>query len=225
MRVKKQHISEETILSAAWELMDKIGIEEFSMRKLAVELNIQAPSLYWYFENKQSIFQALANEVAKEVLQAAKHEGEWQEQLTDYALKIKNTLSKYPCSPILWMRTVPSEPDYLALINGLLEIIDPLPLEEKDKFASIACVMNYVISFELDKHEQQKVDLFLSLDAKEGPKAVFKQSIEQLPVERSKVLKRMYDNGLFSELGSDRMFNTGLGIIISGIEQLAAAGG
>jgi AcrR family transcriptional regulator len=221
MRVKRPHITEEKIIKAAWDLMDRIGIEDFSMRKLAVELNIQAPSLYWYFKNKQSIFQSLANEVAKEALIAANLQGNWKEQLTHFATTIKNTLSKYPCSAQLWMRTVPSEPDYLALINTLLQIIDHLPLEEKDKFSSIACLLNYVISFELDKYEQKKVDLLLVEENQQGAQTLFKQSIEQLSEDRAKVIKRMYDNGLFKELGSDRMFSTGLSIIVSGIEQLA----
>jgi TetR/AcrR family tetracycline transcriptional repressor len=223
-RAQRPQITEESIITAAWALLGSMGIEEFSMRKLADELNIQAPSLYWYFKNKQSIFQALANEVAKEALVSATLEGPWQIQLTHFATCIKNTFNKYPCSAQLWMRTVPMDPDYLTVINTLLRIIDPLPIEERDKFASAACLLNYVISFELDKYEQRKVDLSMVGEGQEGPQILFRQSLEQLSEEKTQVIKRMYDNGLFKELGSDHMFDTGLRLIVSGIERLAHEG-
>lgn len=54
-----------------------------------------------------------------------------------------------------------------------------------------------------------------------GAQRLFKQSIEQLPDDEVKVLKRMYNNDLFKEIDSDRMFETELNITASGIEQLA----
>jgi len=221
LKGKKTKITKENIIDASWGLLNKVGIEEFSMRKLAVELNIQAPSIYWYFKNKQSIFQSLANEIAKESILSTKLEGTWKEKLTNFAVGIKDTLSKYPCSAQLLMRTIPTEPDYMILINELLQIIDELPMEDKDKFSSIMCLLNYVIFFELDKYEQKKTQLMIFEEY--GPndaQNLFKQPFEQFPDDGVKVLKRIYNNNLFEDIGSDRMFENGLYIIISGIEQL-----
>lgn len=79
MKIKKPKITKESIINASWELMNKVGIDDFSTRKLAIELNIQAPSIYRYFENKQSIFQSLVNEIAKESILSMKLEGYWKE--------------------------------------------------------------------------------------------------------------------------------------------------
>ncbi|QJX61060.1 TetR family transcriptional regulator [Niallia circulans] len=221
MKGKKTKITKENIIAASWRLLDKVGIEEFSMRKLAVELNIQAPSIYWYFKNKQSIFQSLANEIAKESILSTKLDGDWKGKLTQFAVGIKDTLSKYPCSAQLIMKTIPTEPDYMILINELLQVVDDLPMEDKDKFSSIMCLLNYVIFFELDKYEQKKTQLLILEEF--GPNDVqtlFKRPFEQFPDDGVKVLKRLYNNDLFEEIGSDRMFENGLYIIISGIEQL-----
>ncbi|MBE1445392.1 TetR/AcrR family transcriptional regulator C-terminal domain-containing protein [Paenibacillus sp. OAS669] len=40
------------------------------------------------------------------------------------------------------------------------------------------------------------------------------------PDSRFQTLHRMHENGMFHNVGSDDMFETGLNIIISGIEQL-----
>ena len=50
------------------------------------------------------------------------------------------------------MKTLPTEPEYLSLINTLLKIIDQNNLSDSDKLASIICLI--VISFEIDKYEQ-----------------------------------------------------------------------
>jgi hypothetical protein len=52
---------------------------------------------------------------------------------------------------------------------------------------------------------------------------VFKQSLERLNGEGPNVIKRMYENNIFNEIGSDKMFHTGLKILVRGIEQLANA--
>ncbi|MEK3672492.1 TetR/AcrR family transcriptional regulator [Paenibacillus sp. FSL R10-2771] len=221
MRIKNLQITEPNIIKAAWELLDQIGIEDFSMRKLADLLHIQAPSLYWHFKSKQSLFQTLANEVAKEALQSAKLEGEWEEQLFQCASMIRSVMIKYPCSAQLLMRTVPSEPDYLALINSLLQIVDHHPVSDSDKFSSIACLLNYVIAFELDKYEQRRVDTAMKKEAEGGAQGMFMDSLAHLSGEGPNVVQRMHHNGLFRELGSDNMFRTGLKIIIAGISQLA----
>ncbi|WP_040950880.1 TetR/AcrR family transcriptional regulator C-terminal domain-containing protein [Gorillibacterium massiliense] len=169
----------------------------------------------------QIFFQSLANEVSKEALQAVVLKGDWKSQLTDFAVTIKHTMTKYPCSAQLFMRAFPSEANYLALNNALLQIVDPLPLSDSDKFSSIACLLNYIISFELDRYEQRKVNKELKADASK----LFQASLARLPEDGTFVIKRMHENGIFKEIGSDKMFETGLNIIVLGMEQLAVRSG
>lgn len=74
----------------------------------------------------------------------------------------------------------------------------------------------------MDKYEQKKTQLLIFEE--KGPnnaQTLFKHPIEQFPDDSVKVLKRLYNSGLFEEIGSDRMFKNGLYIIVSGIEQLS----
>ncbi|WP_438434778.1 TetR family transcriptional regulator [Gorillibacterium sp. sgz500922] len=224
MRLKHVQINEEAIRSAAWELLRTVGIEEFSMRKLADQLNIQAASLYWHFKNKQSIFQALANIVAKEAVEGAELHGDWQERLVRFAFSIRAALGKYPCSAQLLLRTYPSEPDFLNLQNTLLQIIDPLPLSDSMKLASTMSLLNYVISFELDLYEQEKLNAALLAEGKEMPQGEFLRAAELLAGGGPNVVLRLYQNDVLAFLGSDELFHAGVSIQVRGIEQLAVHG-
>lgn len=67
-----------TILEAA----TRIPRERFSLRELAEMLNVSTQSLYHYFPNKKSIFDAIAEEVVKSV-PVVKRELGWREYLKE----------------------------------------------------------------------------------------------------------------------------------------------
>ncbi len=56
------HLTAEEILQAAKKLLINNGYEGLSMRKLAAKLDCQAPSIYYYYENKNAIIEKLIEE-------------------------------------------------------------------------------------------------------------------------------------------------------------------
>ncbi len=55
------------IASRALKLTDRIGIEAFSIRKLAEELNAGTMSVYYYFKSKEAIIDAMVDEIFGEI--------------------------------------------------------------------------------------------------------------------------------------------------------------
>ncbi|MCM3022721.1 TetR/AcrR family transcriptional regulator [Heyndrickxia ginsengihumi] len=216
----EMRITKKKIIDASWDLLRDEGIEGFTMRKLAEKINVRAASLYYHFKSKQSIFQVLADQVAKETLISTSNEGSWKEQLHQFALNLHKHLKEFPCSAQLLMQTVPLEHNYLSLINYLLNIIDQVPISDQKKFSSVICLLNYVISFEVDLYEQNKVNKIMEKEGQDT-RELFRQSIENLQSVNKNVLQRIHQNQFLSEMGSEQMFQTGLTILILGIEQLA----
>lgn len=54
-------IRREAIIDAAIALLDEVGLDGLTMRRLGQALNIQAPSLYWHFPNKEALIDAMAD--------------------------------------------------------------------------------------------------------------------------------------------------------------------
>ena len=48
-------LAREDVVWAGLRLLDEVGLDNLSLRKLAKELGIQAPTLYWHFKNKQDL--------------------------------------------------------------------------------------------------------------------------------------------------------------------------
>ena len=70
-------LTQDHILQAAFRQLDEAGMEGISLRKLACNLGIRAPSLYWHFKSKQALIDALADaliaEVARDIPQAVSY--------------------------------------------------------------------------------------------------------------------------------------------------------
>ena len=44
-------------------MLDEVGLDGLTMRRLATALKIQAPSLYWHFPNKQALLDGMADAI------------------------------------------------------------------------------------------------------------------------------------------------------------------
>jgi len=56
-------VKQELIVRAALTLLDEVGLEGLTMRRLATALKIQAPSLYWHFPKKQALLDGMADDI------------------------------------------------------------------------------------------------------------------------------------------------------------------
>lgn len=53
-------LQRETVARAALQLLDEVGLDGLTMRRLAAYLDIQNPSLYWHFTKKQELLNCIA---------------------------------------------------------------------------------------------------------------------------------------------------------------------
>lgn len=57
----KESLSKERIVSTAIEMIEEIGVDKFSLRKLAEKLNCEAMSIYYHVKNKDQIFDEIVD--------------------------------------------------------------------------------------------------------------------------------------------------------------------
>src|ERR1700688_4158094 len=48
------------VVRTALRILDEVGLDGLTVRKLASELGVQAPALYWHFKNKQALLDEMA---------------------------------------------------------------------------------------------------------------------------------------------------------------------
>lgn len=220
MRKSQPQISEDKILEASWAILGEEGIEKLSMRKLAERLGIQAPSLYWYFKSKQDLYQRLANDIARIILSELKSEGDWKEQLYDFAVTTKNVLKRYPCSTQIMMMTLPNEPNLIRFTNRLLQCVEDTSLTEEQKIQVVTTMLNYVYFFVLDDYQHQLNVAAMSKQRDELPGEELIALLNTMPEKEVGLFRNLFMNGLFEMMGTNPAFEFGLKVILLGIEQV-----
>ena len=82
---KTPNIERVQVVSVALELLDEVGFEGLTLRRLADKLGVKAAALYWHFENKQDLIDQIAIRIIEdEFRKGAKQDYmslSWQELL------------------------------------------------------------------------------------------------------------------------------------------------
>lgn len=62
-KTRTSRIQPKAIINVALELLDAKGLDGITLRGLAAKLGVKAPTLYWYFKNKQDIIDDMAHAI------------------------------------------------------------------------------------------------------------------------------------------------------------------
>jgi TetR/AcrR family transcriptional regulator, tetracycline repressor protein len=91
-------VNREMVLRAALDLLHEVGLERLTLRRLAKELKIQAPTLYWHFKSKEELIDAMATLVLAEGaprLVPARSQSDWKVWVSTFGFGLRTTLLQY----------------------------------------------------------------------------------------------------------------------------------
>lgn len=86
------------VVRAGLALLNDVGLEQLTLRKLAFELKIQAPTLYWHFKSKEDLIDEMATMVlagGAPALLPGKMSADWKEWATAFGMGLRQTLLRY----------------------------------------------------------------------------------------------------------------------------------
>jgi TetR/AcrR family transcriptional regulator, tetracycline repressor protein len=91
-------VNREIVVEAGLKLLNEVGLEQLTLRRLAKELKIQAPTLYWHFKSKEALIDAVATLVLAEGapgLVPAKSANDWKTWVNAFGIGLRRALLKY----------------------------------------------------------------------------------------------------------------------------------
>jgi AcrR family transcriptional regulator len=137
-RPKVPLISKRKTLEAALHIIDTEGLDALSVRRLAIELNVNAASLYHHFSNKEEILVGAAMLALAEVRTPETHDEEWPVWLRRNGDRLRRALVAHPdLIPIMMRR------DLLGIGVAELESTAALLEEEGVPVGAIAPILDY----------------------------------------------------------------------------------
>ena len=102
-RPTKPLISRDAVVAAAIDIIDREGLEAFSLPRVATYMGVRAPSLYHHFTDKHEILSEVARAVVGSVVRPRHAPGpDWPEFFVSYALNFRQALLRHRnTAPIL----------------------------------------------------------------------------------------------------------------------------
>src|SRR5215469_3450903 len=96
---RRPSLDRAAVVQTALELLKKVGLDGLTTRRLADELGVKSPALYWHFHNKQDLLDAMADAFVRDAGMGPPRSGEtWQEWLARRVRAYRATLLAYPDS-------------------------------------------------------------------------------------------------------------------------------
>jgi len=89
-------LSRRRIVATALRLIDRDGLEAVTMRRLAEELGVQAPSLYNHMRSKEALLDAVAESVFEEVDASGFERLGWRDGLREWVWSYYEALAAHP---------------------------------------------------------------------------------------------------------------------------------
>jgi AcrR family transcriptional regulator len=110
-RAERREATRAEILEAAWELAREQGLAGLSLRDIAARIGMRAPSLYWYFESKHAIYDAMFAEGNGELLRRMTAE-EWPVEPRARMRRLATVFVEFSAedsarAQLLFQRTIP----------------------------------------------------------------------------------------------------------------------
>jgi TetR/AcrR family tetracycline transcriptional repressor len=79
-------LTREVLIETGLRLLDEVGLDGLTVRRLATELGVQSPALYWHFRTKQELLDGMAGAImASADLRPPRDDESWQDWLAGRA--------------------------------------------------------------------------------------------------------------------------------------------
>ncbi|MEV4437216.1 TetR/AcrR family transcriptional regulator C-terminal domain-containing protein [Streptomyces sp. NPDC049585] len=90
-------IDRSLVADTALRLLNDVGLEGLTLRRIAQELDCRAPALYWHFKNKQELLDEMATVIFRRMADdlTALDPGDWRTFLADCARVQRRALLEY----------------------------------------------------------------------------------------------------------------------------------
>lgn len=224
-------LDRETVVRTALRLIDESGLEALTLRKLASELGVQAPALYWHFRNKRELLDAVAEQLGDEQrsLTGTTPSGDqpWWEWLEQSLLDARDGLLAHRDSALIIAGNRPT-PDALPGVEAELSALAAAGLAPEDALLFTLATGYYLIGGVLERQ------LTESRDGNEADAEAFRQmqdaSLHPTLAAAVAALLANASTGKAAEAAEtaavgaldDAVFRFGLGLMVDGLRARVA---
>lgn len=111
------------VLRGAMELLDEVGLDELTTRRLADRLGVRVGALYWHYPSKAALLAALAEQIVGAGMAAPLVEQDWEGRLRELALRARAAILAHRDGARLVASVSPPRPAVAAYFGAVTDTL------------------------------------------------------------------------------------------------------
>ena len=207
-------LQRETVVRAALHLLDEVGLDGLTVRRLAAYLDIQNPTLYWHFTNKQELLNCMAELIIADAfaeLQPAEPDQDWADWLAEFAHLLRRMTLAHRDGARMLAEADLSLSNFFVGIELALDVLQTAGFVGHKAAAGVIAVLHYVLGNTFE--EQADPSSLQVTQSAKRPNAKW-PSVASERFPRLAALRNADD---FPSASTDAWFVEGLSVILDGL--------
>ena len=206
----KAALTRETMIDTALGLLDEVGLDGLTVRRLAAELDIKSPSLYWHIRTKQELLDGLADTIIQRAGMGPPRHGEsWRDWLARRSRQYRRSVLAHRDGARLIAAASWLSPATIAAFDSELAAMVDRGFTPGSALHAIATLNRYVSAFVLQEQNAA------TLSARTSSELEHRAAWGALDVASVPTLLQAIREG--GSLSGDAAFERGLQIVLDGI--------
>lgn len=148
---RRDPLSRDRVLRAAVEVVDLEGMEALSMRRLGVELGVEAMSLYRYVPSKADLLDGIHEAILAEVV-VPKLGRDWRKTVRAYALAFRATLVAHPNALSVFATRPAVTPSSLGHVEAGLAVLRAAGFSVEAAVSAFQVLVTFVVGHTLSSY-------------------------------------------------------------------------
>lgn len=136
-------LTREAIVTAALRVLDEVGLERFTMRRVADEVGTGAATLYWHVTGKEQLIHLLLDRVMGEIELPEPDPSRWEDQIREFARAGRATFRRHPGVALASLGRVPVGPNLVRIMEWFLGLLRGagIPVRAASWFADLLALI------------------------------------------------------------------------------------
>lgn len=225
-------LSKQRVVATALSIIDREGMDAFSMRGLAQALGVYPTAVYWYVANRNALLAEVVAHALRDVVppeDVAQDLGDWTVWLKDLFGRYRNAVQRHPnLAALMGAQMVSNAGVNPVLVEKILTVLSAAGFKDERlvrAFNSVVAVMTGFVTIEFataptedrDRWAAELKRAIHAVDAREHP--VLARNLPRL-ANRAFIVR--WQNGI--DVPLDDSFETYIDVAIKGLRQLLPNG-
>jgi TetR/AcrR family transcriptional regulator, tetracycline repressor protein len=147
-------INRDMVAGAGLRLLNREGLEQLTLRRLAIELNVQAATIYWHFKSKEELLDEMATTVlaegARNLIPAQQSSG-WRVWASTFGEGLRKTLLAYRDGARMVAGTRLTNTEYLKTVETIGSQMRAAGFSVRAAVVLFGTIYNYTLSFVMEE--------------------------------------------------------------------------